>query len=614
MTQPPPKLRERGLRLRSSRARREERDELGFLRQPMVRWLAPSIFARTGLATLVSGLFGKFADKREAQIEPQGVFDYSGRSELWIDYLSDTADGFEPTYTMAYLLGKEELSPQGLSETLPRADVLLLGGDEVYPYASPEGYEDRFVGPFEAALPEAPASRPHIFAVPGNHDWYDGLTTFLRLFAQTGWVGGWRKRQRRSYFALKLPSRWWVWAIDIQLDTYLDKRQLDYFKAVAERQLERGDRVILLTAKPSWVKPTAGRLEPASWRYLAYFEQRMIREKGAQLELTLTGDLHHYSRYEPEEDPEEPVENGLPSRITAGGGGAYLYPTHVLPAEVPLKTWRSLPTVTYRAEKVYPDADQSKRFRWRGLLLPWTNPGFGLLAAGLYVVLAWTMLGALDTPEGEVSEFRATVAGGATPAVTVLLILGLVGYADFGGVEHRALRWVGKSVVGILHAALHVGAVGATVFVLSAYLGGALGMVGLWLVAVPAVAAVGYVGGSLIYAGVLVFLHVVLGPRAPEHANEVFASQGIKDYKNFLRLHVGRDGRLTVYPLGVDHVPRAWQYQGRSTKDPWFKPVDREAEVRLIDGPLEYPRPVAPSAGDRVVSGSALDTQRRTAT
>jgi hypothetical protein len=103
----------------------------------MVRWLAPSILARTGLATLVSGVFGKFADKREAQLEPQGVFDYSGRSELWIDYLSDTADGFEPTYTMAYLLGKEELSPQGLSETLPRADVLLLGGDEVYPYASP---------------------------------------------------------------------------------------------------------------------------------------------------------------------------------------------------------------------------------------------------------------------------------------------------------------------------------------------------------------------------------------------------------------------------------------------------------------------------------------------
>jgi len=146
--------------------------------------------------------------------------------------------------------------------------------------------------------------------------------------------------------------------------------------------------------------------------------------------------------------------------------------------------------------------------------------------------------------------------------------------------------------VGTLHTALHVGAAGAIVFALGRYLGGALGVVGPWLVGVPAAAAVGHLLGSLIYAAVLVVLHVGLGARAPEHANEVFASQGIKDYKNFLRLHVGRDGRLTVYPLGVDHVPRAWRYKGRGTSDPWFEPVDREAQARLIDGPLEYPRPV----------------------
>jgi hypothetical protein len=178
------------------------------------------------------------------------------------------------------------------------------------------------------------------------------------------------------------------------------------------------------------------------------------------------------------------------------------------------------------------------------------------------------------------------------------VLIGLVGYADFSGVKRWPLRWLGKIVAGTLHAAFHFCAVAATVLLLSAYVGAEVGMVGLWLLGIPAAALVGYALGSLIYAAVLVFLHMALGPKAPEHANEVFASQGIKDYKNFLRLHVGRDGRLTVYPLGIDHVPRAWRYQGRSTSEPWFEPVDRDLQPHLIEGPLEYPRQAAPLRGD----------------
>ena len=74
---------------------------------------------------------------------------------------------------------------------------------------------------------------PALFAVPGNHDWYDGLTAFLRFFCQGGWVGGWKTEQRRSYFAVKLPQRWWLLGIDIQFDTYIDAPQIDYFRTVA---------------------------------------------------------------------------------------------------------------------------------------------------------------------------------------------------------------------------------------------------------------------------------------------------------------------------------------------------------------------------------------------
>src|SRR5437762_1918919 len=83
-----------------------------------------------------------------------------------------------------------------------------LGGDQVYPTASGQQYDDRFKGPFHAALPVPPAegAQPRLYAVPGNHDWYDGLTAFLRLFvrAHDGDIGGWQTRQTRSYFAIEL--------------------------------------------------------------------------------------------------------------------------------------------------------------------------------------------------------------------------------------------------------------------------------------------------------------------------------------------------------------------------------------------------------------------------
>ncbi len=50
-----------------------------------------------------------------------------------------------------------------------------------------------------------------MLALAGNHDWYDGLTTFLRLFCVGRPIGGWRTEQTRSYFAARLPHDWWGW-------------------------------------------------------------------------------------------------------------------------------------------------------------------------------------------------------------------------------------------------------------------------------------------------------------------------------------------------------------------------------------------------------------------
>jgi len=62
--------------------------------------------------------------------------------------------------------------------------------------------------------------------------------------------------------------------------------------------------------------------------------KRTLIAYGARLVLTITGDRHHYARYE----PTGAGADAAPTRITAGGGGAYLSATHTLPRELKLKT------------------------------------------------------------------------------------------------------------------------------------------------------------------------------------------------------------------------------------------------------------------------------------
>ena len=128
------------------------------------------------------------------------------------DYVADLGDGWDSTYAVASLLASPSLTlslrdgSTGPVKT-ERGRLLVMGGDEVYPTASREGYQERTVGPYECALRETDPPHPNLFAIPGNHDWYDGLVSFSRLFCQERWFGGWKTRQRRTYFAIQLPHR-----------------------------------------------------------------------------------------------------------------------------------------------------------------------------------------------------------------------------------------------------------------------------------------------------------------------------------------------------------------------------------------------------------------------
>src|SRR5690349_15973388 len=119
----------------------------------MVGWFDIKQLAGTAVKAGLSSIFGSYADKREAiaAISEFEIYDYSATPELWIDYISDLGDGFDSTYSMAHLLAQPHVNVKqsnGSSVQLPKARLLILGGDQVYPVATRETYTNRFKGPY----------------------------------------------------------------------------------------------------------------------------------------------------------------------------------------------------------------------------------------------------------------------------------------------------------------------------------------------------------------------------------------------------------------------------------------------------------------------------------
>ena len=85
------------------------------------------------------------------------------------------------------------------------------------------------------------------------------------------------------------------------------------------------------------------------------------------------------------------------------------------------------------------------------------------------------------------------------------------------------------------------------------------------------------------------------------HSNEAFSSLRIEDYRNFLRFHIAMDGTLTIFPIGIERVPRKWKEAvGATVYEPQLEPDDVAATApHLIEPPVVLPRPaVEPNAVD----------------
>lgn len=604
----------------------------------MVGWFDPEQLVQTAIRVLISSLFGEFADRREAFAAANPIndkkiderCDYSTRfpnGDLWLDYVADTADGWNPTYAVARLLAADELRPldrEGgapVEKGLPRARVLVMGGDQVYPTATPEDYENRLIHPFQEAYRPGGAAplwtdedRPDLFAVPGNHDWYDGLKTFFHLFCRRTIksegeaeisrngkiIGGRQTHQTRSYFALKLPKGWWLWGTDSQLAGYIDQPQVDFFQYVAQCWMDQGSKLILCTGTPDWEYVRGDKV--GTYEGLSYLERLApaVRGKDHQLKLVLSGDSHHYARFQ---------EHGL-NYITCGGGGAFLHPTHQLPkGPVDFKTRYPRPGETYDPEHgpydrrfevatkagtngeeaLFPDRRTSSGLTFGNLLFAFRNWKLSATLAALYFFFIWLLdfnarvSEGLSMPEALASakSYRASIGhywqlAFSSPWSAVLLGLAGAAYYYFAEIEKTGKR----ILVGGAHALVHAALVTlVTCAVMRAMIPAPPAEAGLGpVIASMAAAAV----ASAILSATVIGLYLSFSLWVFGIHWGHFSSLAIQGYKSFLRLHIGTDGALTIHPIGLTKVPkdRGWPW---SRNEP---PRNPALEPHLIEPPI----------------------------
>lgn len=566
-----------------------------FERQKMVRWYNVRQLAATVLKTIISTIFGNFADKREIQaaLSKCDDYDYSQVDDIWIDYISDLGDGFDSTYTLAHLMKEEQITCDGV--TLSRGNVLIMGGDEVYPTPEKEEYENRLQGPYNAAFPwdDARPDRPHLFALPGNHDWYDGLTNFLKLFCQDRALGNWHTQQKRSYFALKLPYNYWIWGIDVQLDADIDKPQLEYFKEVAA-SMQPGDKIILCTAEPSWVYNSL-KENDASYARLKFFEDKYIHQtedgkkradhKGFRHVATLTGDLHHYSHYMGW-DRKYDEERHL---ISAGGGGAFMHPTHFLKDSI------NVNDSPFELKARFPSSKESRLIAFWNLAFPIKNWGLPLTIAIFHVITAWFLQSATSQGRNassfmEIMEVVPVRAGNIpsaldviwksishSPSVAILNLLLFMGLIAFTDTNFGKGKW--NLVASVPHAILQLVNLYFLVWVFSRINLNELDLqpgdpYQVFLFAVEMLIVGGLISGMLF--GIYLIVSTLI---FESHPTEAYSSLRWTGYKNFLRIHISKAG-ATIYAIGVRRVVHNWKNTGTEEK-PKFE--GDKIEIELIE-------------------------------
>ena len=290
---------------------------------------------------------------------------FADRERISVAVLGDPGEGDVSQYVVVPVLERVA------SDT----DLAVVCSDVIYPAGGVKDYADRFY----RAYADYPGP---IYALPGNHDWYDGLSGFMTAFCDAPpdvaepaptQPGPWWKRLLRAWLWRRAPlatpedvadMRWYRDAeaqqatqpgpycaidagpvrlvlIDTGIDGHLDAAQGEWLRVVSAGERPK----ILLTGKPLY---TYADLRPCPIRdadgTVLGDVNEIVTDPACNYIAAIGGDDHNYQRY-----PVLLRDGRTIQYLVAGGSGAYLSATHQIPNVDRLK-----PAVHEEAFRCYP--------------------------------------------------------------------------------------------------------------------------------------------------------------------------------------------------------------------------------------------------------------------
>lgn len=250
----------------------------------------------------------------------------------------DTGEGDAPQYAVV----------PGFLKMSEGTRFAVIASDTLYPTGSVNEFGPKFFRPYRDY--DAP-----IYAVPGNHDWYDGLGGFMRVFcgapelppesAPSFPSRAWFRRllwknpdvpdearfaeaesmRSRPAQQMRQPGPYWsmdagpvrIIGIDTGILGGIDAEQGEWLRRVSQGPKPK----ILVTGKPIYVD---GAYHPCAIAGGGTVDA-VVRDPACNYVAAIGGDIHNYQRY--------PVKVGdrTIEYLVSGGGGAFMHATHTIP-------------------------------------------------------------------------------------------------------------------------------------------------------------------------------------------------------------------------------------------------------------------------------------------
>ncbi|MQA86614.1 MAG: metallophosphoesterase [Streptosporangiales bacterium] len=313
---------------------------------PRFSWLRPSVLWRSRNDVLARLFDDPTDDARRRWVAAQqaggvgrdALVDRTDLDAFSFLLLGDTGEGDKSQFAAV----------PGLLRAGADTAFMVICSDVIYPTGSVNDYPERFFLPYR----EYPGP---IYALPGNHDWYDGLTGFMRVFCEApplprpeprprpfsrAWLRDllWAKpdpadeaelaaarelRGAPEQRALQ-PGPYWVLdtgplriiGIDTGITGHIDSGQAAWLRRVSAGRKPK----LLLTGQPIYVD---NEYRPCSIEGGGTVDE-IVRDPEHGYVAVIGGNIHNYQRY-PVRVGEREIQY-----VVAGGGGAFMSATHLI--------------------------------------------------------------------------------------------------------------------------------------------------------------------------------------------------------------------------------------------------------------------------------------------